>query len=375
MSPVLQGLAACLLLQAQGPLPAPAAPGKPGEGAAAASAGAPGADEGWTLVNRVAVIINEDIVTMRDVLSRLRILSSKGLITTEQDFQRAETGVLSDEIRRKLQVQAGQDLGLPREVLDRQLDNVMKRQIESAGGVTELSDRLKEQRTDSLEQRQRLSDEMYSQVWVGIVTGEYPGTQGRPTRDRYVRPGVRLFVYRTLLDSPERFGDFGGKAPEFVVQLLVVPYDKGGGRDGARELAGELRDLALGSEDFAGLIERYGALTGKKAVFHIDEARLAQVDPTFAEFLKTASPGDISPVHSPGLVDERGHELQAWAIARLVERSAAETPEFSAPAVQQKLQELVERSYDTRRHESALVDLFRGAYVWPPEFAAPRLAP
>lgn len=323
----------------------------------------------WMLFNRVEVIVNEDIITHRDVLRDIRRFQAQGLITTEAELREAETRVFERRIRELLEVQAGQDLGLPEDVMLRNVESVMEREVEDAGGVTALAEDLKRSRTDSSERRERWAERLYSVTWNRIVTGEQPGASGRPTEDRYVRPGMRRFVHRTVLESPTEYARFGGISPSVIFRLLIVQYQAAGGRGAAREFAAELQKSASEGEDFELLIDNYGALKGDRAKITAEVERLRPIEPELAGFLEDAEVERISPVLTAHLIGDDGRPEPAWGIAKVIERIEAVEPDFAERAVQLKLEEFVEESFDGLRVEAALSQLYRSAFVWPPEFA------
>jgi len=322
----------------------------------------------WTLINRVEVIVNEDIITLRDLLSGIRLLQARGAINTEADMRAAESKVLRDRIRNLLEVQAGQDLGLPREVLLRQVDSVMDREVEDAGGVTAMAEQLKRRQTGSSDRREEWTERLYSITWSRIVTGEQPGASGRQTQDRYVRPGMRRFVHRTVLETPWEYSRFGGVSPAAAFRLLMIDYESAGGRAAARQLTSELRESALAGEDFEALIDTYGVLKGDRALINAQVERLRAVEPEIAAFLDNAKPGDMSKVLTAHLLGPDGRPIAAWGVALLIENVEAVPPDFDDRAVQLKLHEFAEETFDERRIENALAELYRSAFVWPPKY-------
>jgi hypothetical protein len=310
----------------------------------------------WTLLNRVEVIVNEDIITYRDLLNEIRLLQARGAINTEADMRAAESKVLRERIRNLLEVQAGQDLGLPREVLVQQVESVMKREVEEAGGVTAMAEQLKRRQTDSSDRREAWTERLYSITWNRIVTGEQPGASGRPTQDRYVRPGMRLFVHRTVLETPWEYSRFGGVSPAASFRLLMIDYLSHGGRAEARE-------------DFEMLVDAHGVLKGDRAVIRTEVERLRSLEPEIATFLEDAKPGDTSKVLTAHLLGPDGRPIPAWGVARMIEEVEAAAPDFNELGVQLKLHEFAEETFDARRIENALAELFHWAFVWPPQYA------
>jgi hypothetical protein len=262
-------------------------------------------------------------------------------------------------------VQAGQDLGLPQDRLDWYVGYIMDREKEHAGGVTQLSEKLIERQTSSLERRELVAEDLYSETWSQIITGEQAGTLGRPTSDRFVRPGLLAFLHRRLLADPEGYTAFGGVSPSVSLQFLIIDPKRDGGLEAGRAYAEEVRSLALNGEDFTALVERDGAVKGKDASLQIYEPRLALSEPELAEHIARLAAGEITPVVKLTTL----LEVPAWAVVRLVERIAAIPPDFTLPLVQQRLHGYAQDAFDAQRLENARGDLYRSAYVWPPELS------
>lgn len=325
-----------------------------------------GPADGWLPVDSVMLVINEEIITSRRFARELTQLQSMGGISTQRERQELVQWLMFEKVRRKVMVQAGQDMGLDPRLVERQVDDVLEREIESSGGVEEYVERVKKERSDSHERRDQLTDELYRITWEQVQTGESPGVLGRPTHDRYVRPGLRRFVYAQVVDTPAWYGEFGGNAPGVEFQELVVSHARHGGVEAARAVVDEVRKQALNGSDFDGLMRAFGEPRADGLMTRADEALVAEVDRTLGKFLAGAQPGDVSEVYVP-----RNGRMAAFAVTRFVRRVEAVVPSFEEPEVQLTLDKRTRENIDLVRRNRALERLLEAAYVWPPEARRP----
>ena len=351
--------AALLALGARQSAPAPGAP------AAGTAEARP--EEGWALVDRVEIVVNEDIVTRRSLMREMMLLQRKGQLTSQSNPREAEGEVRTNALKRLLAVQAGEKMGLDRALVDRQVNQFLRRQRDHFDGVVGLAEHLESRDIDAQDHRREVERDLYQLFWTNYVTGEGPATQGaRISVDRYVRPGLRLFEYRNLIAQPEQLPAIGGHPQRVTVQLLYLdPGAIGVDLAAARKLAVQLRERVLDGEDMALLNDQYGA-SKKRSSFQpepLDEARLKQLDPALGEFVAGAQPGDVSEVMTYA-TKERG---EIWRIVRLVAREESAVPDIGSLDVQHRLTELYDRTLADYRLETAFGGLFRAAYVWQPE--------
>jgi hypothetical protein len=194
------------------------------------------------------------------------------------------------------------------------------------------------------------------------VTGRDAGPSGRPSRDRYVRPGQILHAYRKTRDDL-------GEPGRVVLQQLIVSTSSAGGEALARELAEELRARALSGEDFGVLAETYGNTEpGSRGITRpMSEQSLSERFPVLAEFLGGAAPGDISKV----LPFERDGSVVGFIVVKLLERQEPEAVPFEAPERQQDLSEQILSERDRYWLASGLGELLQASYVWPKDVFTP----
>lgn len=334
--------------------------------AAAPPQEAPPAAE-WPTLNRPEVAVNEDLLTRRRIERQLKKAGEEQAVSTREEKLRLQVEIVQTAVEELVLRQAGEDLGQPKEAVDRFLDNVWEEQMERSGGLHEFSLKLAADDESSIEQREELEGDVYRWTYTRVITGNEPGKDGRLIADRFVRPGER----RRLYDSMERtglgLGMIGGKPPTFVLQQLLLVVEEGGPSVAdLRRQADELRQRAVAGEDFHTLVNTYGAQKGPNSISSdVTADTLARHGPELAAFGEKAVVGAISPV-GPVRDPLRGR-IQGWRILRVLESRPKEVPAFDDLDVQRRLELVAQRQLDDRRRSTALEDLLRSAYVWSPD--------
>lgn len=362
-----QALAAIALAFVQNgatPTSSPNSGGPPNPTAPPNSATTPTKDDGWQELDRVMMIVNEEIITRRTMGRDYFLLKREHPPANDEQDQRLQNEILTSNVKEKLRVQAGQDMGLDEAQVDRQVRDQIERETEAYSGVVGLSRILEKHDVDSNEHRRDIRDHIYGKIWDDYITGQGPAPSARVSTDRYIRPGQMRFEYNICLEHPETLDLIGGKPQTVELQQILIDAQMFGGPAKSRELALQIRRRILDGEDMSQLNDQYSADKkdhGKQEP--LDEASLRRGS-SLASFLEGAKPGDISDVIA---IKIEGHDC--WRLIRLIDRSAAVVPELSDAEVQQKLTQRLQRLIDEYRRVEALKVLFRGSYVWPPQFA------
>lgn len=319
--------------------------------------------EGWKELDRVVVIVNEDIFTQRSLHRDLLRIKNKQGLEGKNALQEASNEVLTQRVRAKLWVQAGQDLGVDAAQVQRLVKNRLEHLEERYDGVVGLSEYLQSLDLDSNQAREQLQDDVYSELWDLYITGDGQTALGRISRDTYVRPGLLRNHYRNVLASRQGLAQIGGRPQQVVLQFLILDPAQFDDMEEGRELAWQLRQRIVDGEDMGQLNERYGGAKRNQGLTDpLDEVRLAQFDPAIGEFLRDAGSGDVSQV-----LEYRTEDRSTWRLVRLVDRTPADIPEFASPKVQKALLRTLEDGRREYRRDVAFKRLIRGSYVWPPE--------
>ncbi len=324
----------------------------PQEGAPAT----PAAEEGWQLLNRIGLVVDERIYTSAELHTFVRMQDRPR--TTPEELAQALKEVRTLLVARLLAAQAGDDLGVDPEVLDRIVKENLEVEKERRGGIAGMSEYLQQTGVTSSQLKEQRRDRMMSELWERSVTGKVAGPLGRPSRDRFVRPGLLKMVYREMLPSLTE--------PAGVRVLdLTLPLQRWGGLEATLAQAEALRVRVEEGEDFRSLISDYGPPGAAQALESdppwADPASICQIVPGLADFLEQASPGDVStPVPF-----ERDGEVVGLSLIQLVDRREERAPSFASHETQAMVRERYQETYWNLRVDQGLEELARAAYVWP----------
>lgn len=314
---------------------------------------------GWQEFNRPALIVNEELLTLRDiqrgVARRIREQQRK-----DPDMQFMIAEEVTARARNMLQIQGGKDLGFDPEQVDRMVSRYMTRQTESVGGVTRLAEGLKREDKDSFARKEEISDYVNGKLWTESVTGLSPGPGGRVMRDPFVRPGRCLFEYREALKNQPKT-----RAVETTQLILTLGNPPAPGADEriTRRLE-ELRARVENGEDMGELAELYGATEkGKRGRSpFLSLAALRKSNPEIAGFLDQAQVGELSPV----LPYLQAGKRAGYIVVRAEEFRVSPVEPFDDPAGQRRCLLAYRDRLDNYRLQKGLSDLLAAAYVWPP---------
>ncbi len=323
-------------------------------------------DEGWQLIDRIAVTVNEEARTEQFLMAG--ILRGQQPVTTPEEIDGRYQEVLTDEVKEMLVVQAGKDLGFDPAILERQVDYVLEQHRERLG-IEGVSRYLRGRGFSSAEYRDEARREVYATAWERYVIGQETGPNGRQSRDSFVRPGQIWFAYeqnRNALSVPTTV----------QVQQLIVGAAAVGGGDAAERLATDLRtQIVEDGADFGELAEIYGQTEpGTKGVTRwLPVGDLCSRFPILCTgFLDDAEVGEISNV----LPWRRDGVLIGYIVLKLLGRKEGREAPFTDPEQQVRLRGLIEEQRDRYRTDLGLSELLDASYVWPEEaFRAPAPPP
>ena len=313
-------------------------------------------------LERVEMIVNDDILTLRQFQRELARLRAKGVISSEADFAAAADDVRVTLVRDLLAKQAGENMGFDPALVARQVENWLQREKERFDGVVGMSKSLQEQDVDAVEHRSQVEARLYGLFWEQAITGDGPSPGARVSVDPWVRPGLLRFEYNNVVSDPEQLSALGGQPQSVTLQFLIVdPQTSGLDEKAARRLAIDLRERILAGEDMAELNQQYGAAKRGFQTEPLDEGRLVKTVPAIATFLAGAAPGDLSEV-----VELASEGRTTFRLVRLVAREAASVPALDDYDVQRRLSEAIAEQHAEARKDKAYRELIRGSYVWPP---------
>jgi hypothetical protein len=366
-TPLPIALAFVLAQDAQKPPPGPSA-GSPPPAAPSPLNASTSAKGAWRTLDRVEMIVNDDMVTARRIQRMLETLRMKQTVAPEDELRVLQQAKV-ERVRNLIAVQSGEDMGLDPKIVKHEVDERINSLIRQHEGVAATAEFLQSIDFDSTEAREEIQSTIYRDVWDKFITGEAPMPGSRLSRDRFVRPGLMQLYYQVGVEHPETLGQIGGKPQEVVLQQIIIDPRKHNGDAPARDQLKLIRQRIRDGEDMTDLCEKYSEWKTKGGVTDpLPEIRLVAVYPELAEFLKTAKPGDLSDV----IPYESTKHDRYWRIVKLVDRIPAVVPNFHTAEVQQKVADSIQQEFEDLRRAIAITLMFRGSYVWPEEYATKR---
>lgn len=341
----------CALAQNSAPNPPPRAAQAP--------------SDGWFTVDRIVMIVNQDIITEVQLLRERARYERKRKLTTDTEIANANTEILTEIVRKRLRVQAGALLGIDEKLIDARVAESLEQMRKRFGGTVGLRKYLQSQDVDGVDVKRILRDDIYEQVYRDGVTGEAPGPLGRVTADRYVRPGQLSLLYQQSIEHPGEMAALGGVVGRVKFQQIALDPAQYGGTEAAVDLARNISERIAAGEDMGALARQYGSARDDDGVVEVQEPNLRKLFPEIAEFTSTAKTDEIS---RPMLVT-RTDGTRVVRIVRFLERVPAVVPSLGDYEVQKTLRTRAEERTASFRLESGYFDLLASSYVWPPELA------
>jgi hypothetical protein len=340
-------------------------------GLAPQSAQDAGNEVAWRLVDGVAAQAGDAVIRFGYLDSRTearRAREGRTLSTpAELDAYLAET--LDGLVQIELEVQAGEDLGVAADQIERAARRLVEDQRQEKGAV-DLAAALEEEGLSSLDAAESNRAELHRYAWLGTVRGTLGRenlTGRRPTRDRFVRPGELRAIYDVNRDDL-------GKPVVVQFQLMVFLAEASGGLEAARTLAADYRERALEGEDFGLLMSESSG--GRQPVdFLSDPLEVDGLATEIQGFARAGQVGDVSEVIP--LLDRQSTREIGYRVLRIaIKEEGAPPPPFSDARLQERLRELFTRRRDEEWLAGARAELRRASPIWiDPRFQAQRPTP
>lgn len=349
--------------------------------AAAQDPAAPGSRElpEWLPLDEVAIVVNSDIITRKQIEKDLRRALADEEITTQQQFDQLLQKVQRDAVERLLIRQAGEDLGFPQEAIDAHVRGQLEDRKDRAGGAFELSNQLREEGETATEIKEEIRDEVYEVSWRRRIAG-YSDPGERSTEDRYVRPGKLVQRYRRIARTGQDIQALmrvGASPALYQLQILLLSPRTYGSLEATREAAEEAaRALASGQAEWEELVETLGVMENEGVLPELDVDRIRfALDPgngALVQFVMEGRTDVLSPL-LPYPVPNPSTGQRAvggFAIYKLLGRTPAVLPGFREAGVQRDLARIMQNEGDQARWEGAITDLEEVAYIWYPGIEA-----
>lgn len=282
------------------------------------------------ILDGVAVQAGEALVTFSEFERVFKRVREKELPANREEEERLRMQILRDLWTYRLEEQAGADLGLDSDQIERLSRANLNAERDKEGLEAYLAG-LRSQGKDALAEESERRREILRYMWEQDALGR-AFAANRATRDLEIRPGELRAIYE---ENKERL------APVTVqLRLLIVSSEAMGSPEAARASCEEARALTLAGEDLALLVEERGAvLRDTRGLLEFAPPRGLR-DPGLAAFAEKAEIGELSEV-LPYINPETGKpdpEI-GYQLAELHDRRVPPIPEFSSTEVQRGLRE------------------------------------
>lgn len=241
------------------------------------SASAPALAQG---AERIAAVVNDDVVTGHDLEMRLRLaISSTGLPDNEETRRRVLPQVIRRLIDEKLQMQEAKRLEV--EVSDGEIDRQIA-QIESRNGMPPgaLLPMLRQQGVNPEALRAQVRAEI---AWVSTVSRRLSGSV-RVSQDE-------ITAMLDMLKASQG-------QPEFLASEIFLALDGSTSEDDVRRLVERLVDQIRGGASFPQLAQQFSQDATAAAGGSLGWVTANLMDPDLAAALSAMQPGDLRIVRS-----------------------------------------------------------------------------
>jgi len=237
------------------------------------------------ILDGVAVQAGESLVTFSELERAIKRIRAENPPNNrdEEDGQRLR--VLRDLMTMRLEEQAGADLGVDQDQINRITRANLQDERSRAGLQSYLAD-LRSRGKDALAGESDRAREIRRYLWEQAALGK-PFISKRATRDNDVRPGELRAIY----------AENRARLEQGTVQLrvLIVSSEAVGGPDAARASCEEARRLVEQGQDMALLVEERGA--GLRSTHGLTEFYApGDLFPVLRDFAMKAEIGDLSEV-------------------------------------------------------------------------------
>ena len=313
---------------------------------------------GWTQVNGIWLIVNEEPLTKLDIMRGMQ-QRAHDQKRAKVDAERLQSEEVTTRARNLLTTQGGKDMGFDSKMIDQIVNGAFDRQAEEAGSVTNLAATLKSEDKDSFARREEIYTQINSELWTRSITGMGQGPGGRAWRDRFVRPGRALFDQRAALTHQ-------GANRTVQLTLIVLAFGKPaapGSQERVQKEVEALRVRIENGEDMGELAELSSAVRGKRGLTpQLPISNLRRDYPQLGEFVENAAVGELSPV----LPYFEAGQLAGYALVRPEEFKLPPVQPFDEAKSQLEWMQRHRDYLDRQRTEVGLERLKTAAYIWPP---------
>ena len=306
------------------------------------------------LLDCVAAQAGDEAITLTEVNRSIARLLKDQPVTTAEEAQKFTVEGLRNLLTMRLEAQAGEDLGLEKAQIEREVRYRVEKERQELG-IEGYTDKLQTAGMDALADAEDRSRLLYAQFWEGAKRG-YAVAGRRPTTDRYIRPGELRSFYEENRSAiyPTRVR----------LQVLVVSSTASGGPEQAHTICVEARARVLEGEDLGDLVEEFGA--GFRDTRGITQTVPVSAlgDPGVRAFAAKSPTGELSEVLP--ITNQKGEPDPSlgFQIIRLLEREEGKDASFESPEIQERLRFFFSRERADRVLEGERAALLSEAYWW-----------
>ena len=286
-----------------------------------------------SVTQRIAAVVNDDVVTSQDLLDRLALaVATSGLPNDQETRQRLAPQVLRGFIDEKLQIQEARRLGLDvtEAEVDQAMDTIAKRNNTNRADLTRyLAEHGLNPRT--------LRDQLRAQIaWIKVVSRE-------------LRP--QIVVTQDQIDlALQRGADDATNSELLLSEILLPVYDRAQEASVVQDARGLVAAIR-GGADFAGLARQVSAAASAENGGDLGWVRAGAITPDLRDRILALGVGEVSdPIVSPAGV-------------HIVQVRDQRSPENGAPVDRGQVRLRIEQEQLDRQAARYLRELRRDAFI------------
>jgi len=313
-------------------------------------------------VNRVEVIVNDEILTYRQIMVTASRQVPEGTTPTPRQLSKLRKDVGIALVGERLRAQGGIDMGIDEQTIKDIVAKNTQKRIDAAGGAIKMTNELDDKGVSLFAQESAMRRDLYRFSWERAITGVDPGISGRAFRDRYVRPGQLRLRYELLEAGQIEAESISGTSARYHIQQIVLPVTTDDDIEPARVRAMELLKKLEDGMDFTAAVQGLADPPENDGILQplTGEQLARNGGPEVAAFALSAAHGELSgPI--PIIIDRVFH---GWRLMKLLDSDTPLLPIFEIPRTQALLRRTLQSDRDDYHRSEGMKTLHQGAYIW-----------
>ena len=230
---------------------------------------------------RIAAVVNDDIISERDLAERLRLVAvTSGLAPTAENQRRLAPQVLRGLIQETLQLQEARRLNLPVEggEIDRALAAIAEQNSMTPDRLREI---LRANGVSDATLRRQLEAQI---AWLKVIA-------------RQVRP--RVSVTEDQIEQAVREQARAGGQPEYLLSEILLPVDDPGQEEVAARDAERMVEALRGGASFDALAQQFSAAGTAERGGDVGWVPASAIPAELRTAIDSLAPGEVSaPIRS-----------------------------------------------------------------------------